>query len=158
MKHFVPPEFIVPNRLEHALFMLRPLLITDVVKDYDAVMTSVRHLQGVFGPHLKWPSPDLTFEQDLIDLGWHHKEFQRRTSFAYTMMTRDDSQCLGCAYIYPTSIDGYDAEVYCWVRSSHATALDAVLFAALQAWLKRAWPFQRAAFPGRELAWQTGVI
>jgi len=45
MKHFVPPEFVVPLRLDRPQFFLRPMLITDVVRDYDAVMTSVAHLR-----------------------------------------------------------------------------------------------------------------
>ena len=58
-------------------------------KDYDAVMTSVDHLQSVL--QSSWLSKDLTFEQDLIDLGWHQKEFQKRTFFAYTVMNLDES-------------------------------------------------------------------
>ncbi|MFI4890835.1 MAG: GNAT family N-acetyltransferase [Steroidobacterales bacterium] len=151
---FVTREFNVPERLEHAQFTLRPLRITDVVKDYDAVMTSVAHLHGVFGPGNDWPRADLSFEQDLIDLGWHHAEFQMRRSFAYTVMNPDESLCLGCVYIYPTSIAGFDAEAYAWVRASHAAALDGPLLAALRSWLKDAWPFRRVALPGRDQPWE----
>src|SRR5690348_7102885 len=116
MNSLVPQGFAVPLQLEHEQFILRPLRISDVVKDYDAVMTSIAHLQGVFGPGSKqWPTHDLTFEQDMIDLGWHHKEFQRRSSFAYTVMKPDETICLGCTYIYPSSRQGYDAEAYAWV-------------------------------------------
>lgn len=69
------------------------LTVNDVVKDYNAVMTSIEHLQKTkpFGPDHKWPTKDLTFEQDLIDLGWHQKEFQRKTSFACTVMSLEGS-------------------------------------------------------------------
>ena len=120
MPAFVPPDFTVPIRLEHPQFTLRPLLISDVVKDYEAVMTSVAHLQGLFGPRSNWPAPTMSIEQDLIDLGWHHKEFQKRSSFAHTMVAPDESRCLGCTYIYPTERAGYGAEAYCWVRVSDA--------------------------------------
>jgi hypothetical protein len=137
--------------MQHERFVLRPLLITDVVKDYDAVMTSVDHLQGVFGPQSDWPPPTLTFEQDLIDLGWHHKEFQRRTSFAYTVMAPDESRCLGCVYIYPSEQSRFDAEAYCWVRKSCVEeGLDVVLYDAFKSWLAREWPFRNVAFPGRD--------
>lgn len=144
----VPADFTVPPRLELPEFVLRPLLISDVVKDYDAVMTSVEHLQGVFGPGSDWPRSDLSFEQDLIDLGWHHKEFQRRSSFAYTVMAPDESLCLGCTYIYPSRDPAFDAEAYCWMRASHA-GLERSLYKAFAAWLTAAWPFRRVAFPGR---------
>src|SRR5580658_2363406 len=153
MQPFVPTDFVVPLRVEHPQFILRPLVISDVVKDYDAVMTSVDHLQGVFGPRSDWPSTKLSLEQDLIDLGWHHKEFQRRTSFAYTMMNPDESQCLGCVYIYPSAYDGYDAEAYCWVRASHVNKLDQPLFDTFKSWLHDSWPFKRVIFPGREPTW-----
>jgi hypothetical protein len=153
MPPFVPADFIVPTRLAHPQFILRPLLITDVVRDYEAVMTSLAHLQGVFGPRSNWPAPDLSFEQDLIDLGWHHKEFQRRSSFAHTMLSPDEERCLGCTYVYPTALAGYQAEAYCWVRASDAAALDAALFRAFKDWLARDWPFQRVAFPGRDTPW-----
>jgi hypothetical protein len=41
---FVPTEFAVPGTLETDEFRLRMLTVNDVVKDYDAVMTSVEHL------------------------------------------------------------------------------------------------------------------
>lgn len=150
---FTPKDFAIPAGLETADFRIRQLMISDVVKDYDAVMTSQAHLKGqVFGPNGKWPA-GLTFEQDLIDLGWHHKEFQRRRSFAYTVMSLDETLCLGCLYIDPTRLAGYDAEVFCWIRASHAQALDGKLFDTLQAWLADAWPFKAVAFPGRTLSW-----
>ena len=87
---FVPSEFEVPDLLEHDRFRLRPLTVHDLVKDYDAVMSSQEHLWDQFGQAWGWPSADLTLEQDLIDLGWHQKEFQRRSSFAYAVMSPDE--------------------------------------------------------------------
>jgi hypothetical protein len=152
MAYFVPADFDVPAGLETSDFRIRPLLIGDVVKDYDAVMSSADHLQGVFEPGGKWPT-GLSFEQDLIDLGWHHKEFQRRRSFAYTVMSLDETICLGCLYINPTVLSGYDAEVFCWIRASHAKALDAPLYDAVRAWIDADWPFHTVAYPGRSLSW-----
>lgn len=152
---FVPSDFSVPERLETTQFILRMLTVNDVVKDYDAVMTSVDYLRGVFGPRSRWPSPDLTLEQDLIDLGWHQKEFQRRSSFAYTMMNPSESECLGCVYIDPTQKRGYDAEVYLWVRKSEvAKGLDPILLEAVKKWIKATWPFKKVAYPGREIDWE----
>jgi len=147
MPPFVPKNFTVPLHLTHPDFILRPLVIQDVVKDYDAVMTSIDHLQGIFGDN--WPSPTLTLEQDLIDLGWHQKEFQRRTSFAYTVMAPDESRCLGCAYIYPTTRAPHDAEAYCWIRASDAPRLDTPLFETFRTWLETTWPFTSITYPGR---------
>ena len=151
---FVPEDFQVPEKLETERFRVRMLTVNDVVKDYDAVMTSVEHLRGVFGLRSTWPSPELTLEQDLIDLGWHQKEFQRRRSFAYTVMSPSESLCLGCVYIVPTRKRGYDAEVYLWVRESEVeNGLDPVLFDAVKDWIEKEWPFKKVAYPGREIEW-----
>jgi len=152
MPPFVPVDFEIPDGFETPDFRVRMLRISDVVKDYDAVMTSVERLKKVFSPTGRWPK-GLTFEQDLIDLGWHHKEFQRRRSFAYIVMSLDEAECLGCLYVEPTQLAGYDAEVHCWVRTSHAEPLDAQLYESLRDWIGTRWPFKAMAYPGRALSW-----
>ncbi|MBP18555.1 MAG: GNAT family N-acetyltransferase [Gammaproteobacteria bacterium] len=133
-------------------FRLRMLTVNDVVKDYDAVMLSRSKIAGVFGPKSDWPRADLSLEQDLIDLGWHQKEFQRRSSFAYTVMSADESVCLGCVYIDPSKQEDTDATVIVWVRAD--SGIDEDLFASVKSWLQTDWPFQKVAYPGREISWQ----
>lgn len=157
-KLFISEDFKVPALLETDRLRLRMLTVNDVVKDYDAVMSSIEHLQTSqpFGPDHIWPTKDLTFEQDLIDLGWHQKEFQRRTSFAYTVMSTDEQECLGCIYIYPSSNSQFDAEIVLWVRESEAkSGLDEYLFEIVQQWIKKKWPFTKPGYPGREIDWKT---
>jgi hypothetical protein len=162
MSSFVPSDFAVPTVLETRDFRLRMLTIHDVVKDYEAVMTSREHLRqfsgsSVFDPHSNWPAVDLSLEQNLIDLGWHQKEFQRRTSFAYTVMRLDEQCCLGCVYFHPidfsTDAPHYDALAIAWIRQSNLH-LDAPLITAVKQWLSEAWPWQNVAWPGRDLAWR----
>lgn len=148
----MPDDFEVPATLEHPRFRLRMLSIHDLEKDYEAVMSSVAHLQGVWRNN--WPE-GLTLEQNLVDLGWHHKEFQRRTSFAYTVVEPDESRVLGCVYIYPPSKRGFDAEVYYWTRQSElANGLEEELGQALQTWFESEWPFESVAYPGKVLDWE----
>jgi hypothetical protein len=118
-------------------------------------MSSIDRIRGVFGPDSDWPSIDLTLEQNLIDLGWHQKEFQRRSSFAYTVMTPGEDQCLGCVYIYPSNIEDFDAETYLWVReSAFKDGLEPLLFNTIKMWLEKDWPFRRVVYPGREISWE----
>lgn len=146
----VPTAFVVPGKLETAEFRLRMLSVNDVVKDYEAVMTSVPHLKTIF-PGGAWPE-GLTLEQNLIDLGWHQKEFQIRRSFAYTVVTLDESRVIGCVYINPTRKRGYDAAVYLWARASELpNGLEDRLFAAVRDWISKDWPFRQPAFPGRSI-------
>ena len=155
MKKFVPDSVIIPSGIETEDFRIRILTVNDVVKDYDAVMSSIDHLRGVFGPSSSWPSADLTLEQDLIDLGWHQKEFQVGKSFAYTVMSLDERRCLGCVYVDASEKAGYDAKVILWVRQSELRKnLDEKLFSAVKKWLTEEWWFTAVAFPGRQLSWQ----
>jgi len=142
---FVPRDFNVPAKFDTKDFRLRTLTIHDLVKDYDAVMSSAHHIHKIWGPG--WPE-GLTLEQNLIDLGWHQKEFQRRRSFAYTVISLDESRILGCIYIDPTRKAGYDAEVYLWARNAD---LEKELIKTTKAWLKREWPFKNPVFPVTDL-------
>ena len=155
-KHFIPANFEIPKGLETNRLKIRMLKVTDVAKDYDAVMSSVAYLQKTkpFGPNQRWPI-GLTIEQNLIDLGWHQKEFQMRSTFAYTVMSLDETKCLGCLYIEPSTKIDYDAEVYMWVRQSEVqSGLDKHLFETTQKWINTIWPFKKVAYPGREIDWQ----
>ena len=153
MEHFVPSEFIIPEKMETKEFRLRMLSIDDVEKDFEAVTSSREHVSKVW-PDSDWPD-GLTLRQNLIDLGWHEKEFQNRTSFAYTMVTLDESKVLGCVYFYPTNKSDHDAEVYMWVRESELkNGLDERLFNEVQKWLEKDWPFNNPGYPGRTVNWE----
>lgn len=148
---FLPEGFEAPETVVLDRFKLQVLSIHVVVKDYDAVMSSRKELWERFGKVWGWPAEDLSLEQDLIDLAWHQKEFQIGRAFAYSVMSLDDRQLLGCIYIDPTEEEGYDAEVYYWVRTSELeSGLEAALGSFIRTWLAETWPFQRVLFPDRE--------
>ncbi len=152
-RQFVPKEFVVPSELATTDFTLRMLSIDDVEKDFEAVTSSAARLSKVW-PDSGWPA-GLTLRQNLIDLGWHEKEFQNRTSFAYTMVAPDESKVLGCVYFYPTDKAEHDAEVFLWVRDNEvAGELDEELFEVVQRWLASDWPFENPAYPGRTISWE----
>ena len=152
MKRLVPGDFTAPTVVETDRFRIRPLTVNDVVKDYDAVMTSQEHLRATLP--WGWPPPDLTLEQDLIDLGWHQKEFQNGSSFAYTVVSPDERRVLGCIYIDAADKAGYDAAVCWWVRSEELTSgLDHQLESTVRRWMAVDWPFTDVGYPGRDLTW-----
>ncbi|MEM1145355.1 MAG: GNAT family N-acetyltransferase [Pseudomonadota bacterium] len=152
---WIPGDFTVPTQLENEHFRLRTLTVNDVIKDYDAVMSSRDHLKSVFGPNSDWPQADLSLEQDLIDLGWHQKEFQIRSSFAYTVVSLDEQRVLGCVYIFPARRGGYDAEITLWVRADVVKdGYDAILYKTVTDWIAADWPFEKPAYPGRSISWE----
>ena len=131
---FVPDGFDVPAGLEHERFRLRMLSVDDVVKDFDALCERVNR-EGE--PQERFVE---TVRENLVDLGWHQKEFETRRSFAYTMVAPDESQVLGCVYVDPS--DTHDARVWMWVRrSAWDDGLDPVLEATVRDWIARDWPF-----------------
>ncbi len=144
----VPTDFVVPARIEGTGFHLRMLTIDDVMKDFAAVMDCADWLPGFMELGGDWPL-GLTIEENLIDLGWHQREFTQRHSFAYTVMNDDESRCLGCCYVYPSDRPAFDAMAFYWAREKD---LDEGLGAAFRANLKK-WPLRRVAFPGRDIAW-----
>jgi hypothetical protein len=104
-------------------------------------------------PTSSWPH-GLTLEEDLIDLGWHQREFTMRHSFAYTVMSHDEAACLGCCYIVPSDQPGYDAAAFYWARTSViASGFEERLGSVFRAWIAKDWPFARVAFPGRDIGW-----
>jgi hypothetical protein len=153
MARFLPREFVVPTLLETERFRIRPITINDVVKDYDAVMTSVAHLQASF-PLWGWPTDDMTLEFDLMELGWHQKEAQLRSSFNYAVMSLDERRLLGCVYIDPAESTIADADVSFWVRADELqTGLEVALETTVRRWVAEDWPFQRVLYPGRDISW-----
>lgn len=146
----VPTEFSVPLKLQTDEFTLYPLTINNLIKDYDAVMASVKHLRGLMGNTDKWPD-GLTIEENLIDLGWHQREFTLRHSFTYSVMSLDEETCLGCCYIYPSMAAEYDVQVFYWIREELlANGLENKLGTVLRSWLLSAWPFSKVSYPGRD--------
>ncbi len=140
---FLPRNFDVPARIQTDRFLMRCITIHDVFKDYDAVMSSREHLWSRFGDLWGWPAKNMTIEQNIVDLGWHQKEFQLRSSFDYALMTPDERQLLGCVYIDPPSEEGTDAEVWFWARTSELPkGLEMFLADFLPKWLATAWPFR----------------
>ncbi len=149
----VPIGFVVPLRLNGDGFYLRMLTIDDLVKDYDAIIASRETLPGIMPPGDSWPD-GLTLAENLIDLGWHQREFTLRHSFAYTVMALDESQCLGCCYIDPSDRQGFEVMASYWARGDRLSGgLEESLGQAFRAWLKHDWPFRNVAFPGRDIPW-----
>jgi hypothetical protein len=145
----VPAGFVVPDRLETEGFLLRPLTVHDVIRDYDAVMSSSAELKGRMKDGSTWPD-GLTLEENLIDLAWHQREFTIRHSFAFTVLSPAEDRCLGCCYIYPAEDPGFDASAFYWARQSRiGDTADVALGDAFRGWLARDWPFRRVTFPGR---------
>jgi len=139
----VPADFEAPAVLEHERFRLRMLTVDDVVADFDALCSRVDRDGKPQPPFVA------TVRENLIDLGWHQKEFELRRSFAYTVVAPDESEVLGCVYVDPS--DTHDARVRMWVRrSAWEDGLDPLLEQAVREWIATRWPFRDVSFAERD--------
>ena len=152
-----PLDFDIPKILETDQFRLRMLCEDDVEKDYEAVMASIEHLHQTnpFGSNRKWPPKDFTIEENLVGLKLYQKEFEEKASFVFTVISLDETRCLGCVYIYPSGNPDYDALAIIWTRQSELqNGLEEILFSVVKNWIKEEWPFEKVAYPGRDISWE----
>lgn len=171
---FGDPDAVVPAGLATAEFVLRPIVADDAPRDYAAVVETREQLR--LWEQSSWPADDFTVEDnraDLVDLEQRHAD---RRAFTYTVVDPDDTECLGCVYVFPTTAtfltkasvtpvadavwSDADAVVYFWVRASRIdTGLDARLLAALREWFGRDWGFERTVFvTSEQFAQQVALI
>ncbi|SIT84042.1 GNAT family N-acetyltransferase [Microbacterium sp. RU33B] len=144
----------VPERLTTPEFVLRPLVAADVELDFDAVMASRDQLRP--WEQSGWPADDFTIEENLSDIEEMERGHRAGRRFTYTVMTPDESECLGCVYfmpgdarsyvtaeITPLAGGGWDrvrGTVSFWVRTSRLDdGLDRRLLSALLRWIEEDW-------------------
>jgi hypothetical protein len=154
MLGLVQKGFEVPEKLDCPKFVIRKLCTSDVYLDYLAVMSSIDIIQKTRGG--KWPTPALTFEDDLIDLAWHQREFEFKSTFAYTVMNKEGTECLGCLYFFRPGmrknppVDA-DVDVSFWVtQKGYDAGLYFELYSVIKDWLN-SWPFKRPYWSNSEL-------
>ncbi|MEL6279397.1 MAG: GNAT family N-acetyltransferase [Pseudomonadota bacterium] len=121
------------------------LTIDDVVADYEAVVESGPALNGLFAPNDRWPD-GLTLRDNIVDLGWHEKEFERRSSFAWGLWRRDRSRYLGTAYVLPNPTGITDAHAVHWFRQGENDPILRSKFKfAWEEWVRQ-WPIGSIRF------------
>jgi hypothetical protein len=148
LSHFIHDAFVVPTTLDTEHFHLRMLEDSIAALDFEAVMSSQKRLQGIFGLGSQWPKVNMSLEENVESLKIHKQEFESRKAFAYSVFNNSNTKCLGSVYIDPSQSQDYDCDVYLWIRDD-SLALDKTLYGAVLDWLSNDWPFSNIAFPGR---------
>jgi hypothetical protein len=145
---FVPPDFVVPLRLETPQFVLEPLGPQHNEADYAAWTSSMEHIHATPGwEKSSWPRP-MTLDENRADLERHASDFESRTGFTYTVLS-PEGDVIGCLYIYPVPGGAVDALVESWVRASESE-LDAPLWRAVSDWVESDWPFASVEYAARD--------
>ncbi|HEV7932715.1 MAG TPA: GNAT family N-acetyltransferase [Actinomadura sp.] len=158
---FLPEDFVVPTLVAGLRFRIRPITVHDVVKTYDAIMTSRDRLREHFGGAAGWPReepagrPELTLEEVLVDLAWRQREGELRRSFSFAVLTTDEARLLGSVRIDPPARPGADAETTFWVRGDEdGSNVEEELEEFVREWVTTTWPFTTVRFPGRDISWE----
>ncbi len=158
---FYSEEFPLPEGFQTDEFIFRPLRVSDVDLDYDAVISSGSMLRA--WSQSNWPADGFTPEENLADLRRHAREHQDKNAFTYTIMNAEETFCLGCIYLNPliqeiVDLDVCDvpakdreffaASVRYWIRESLATEeFSFVILKSLIQWLDYEWCFNCVVFP-----------
>lgn len=157
---FYPETSPVPPGFRTDDLVLRPLTLADAEKEFSAMLDSINNL-------LRWSGgmlihDDYTLEDEREDVEIQVQDHENRDSFTYTLLTPDESYCLGAVYLNPLSsllqfsdapdalinmMAATDATVRFWVREpSIEQGLDEHLLGLLRDWLAQEWPFTRVLF------------
>lgn len=152
-KPFISETFDPPKTFENEYFHFRVLDDEIAELDYEAVMSSQKRLQGVFGSGFEWPKSDMTLEESTASLKVHKQEFESRQAFAYSVFNKSKSKCLGSVYIDPSDSENFQCVVHLWVRND-SIKFDNELFQTVRKWLCEEWHFSKVAFPGRCILWK----
>ncbi len=131
--------------------MLAPLGPEHNEADHAAWTSSIDHVRRTPGFPLRddWPPQDgMTLDANLADLRKHADDFDKRRGFTFTVLDpTEDTDVIGCVYVYPAPDDAAVAEVHSWVRADRAD-LDLPLRRAVHAWLKSEWCFGTIRYDG----------
>lgn len=158
-------ELHVPSGLVTDTYILRPIVESDAALDYEAVMESREFLRK--WEQSTWPEDDFTVEANREDMVKMERRHNSREAFGYTMMTPDETECLGCVYIFPPAARWFegaevtavgsdqwsdcDAMISFWVRKSRlAQQLDRTLLESLISWFENDWSFTAPIFLANE--------
>ena len=157
---FYPEGKRIPAELRTEEFLVRPLRVSDVDADYQAVVES-RDMLRVWD-QTEWPSDTFTLEDNLASLERHEANHEAGSEFTFSIMDPQERRCLGCIYLLPLrpvlealgvskpSLEGvgqHAAYVSFWVRASELeSGLDRRILDALLAWFRKDWALDPIAF------------
>lgn len=137
----------VPDALKAPRFVMEPLEEKHAELDFQALMSCRARLREEL-QWGEWPPEDFTLQLNRSDLKRHHNEFVRGEAFAYTILRRDRSRCIGCVYLERcVEIEG--AQLAFWVIDE-ALDIEAVLVTEVLQWVHRDWSINRVLIPLHE--------
>lgn len=164
METLVPfdDDLTIPHSLVTDEVLLRPIRTTDAELDHEAVMASTEFLRT--WEQTGWPKDGFTVQENREDVAGLVARHDDRAALTFTVLVPDETQCLGCVYLFPTDSkiytssnitpldageewDAHDVVISFWVRTSRLEdGLDERLLAMLREWFNAEWVFRSPLF------------
>jgi hypothetical protein len=137
----------------HRLLDVRLERLEEVHNDADfaAWTGSMKHIKATPGfAKGDWGADDwpvtMTLEQNMADLADHHRAFDERIGFAYSVLRHED--VIGSVYIETDETHQAEVKVRSWVVAVDAE-LDRPLAVAVKRWILEKWPVLSVRYVGR---------
>ncbi len=152
---WLPEGWQHPTRVELSTgHHLRPISPDDTELDMPAVMGSQERLWSIYGGIWGWPPPTMTAEQDREDLQHHVDEMESNEGFNFALFDAEETELIGCVYVYPPEKVGADADISWWVREEYVgSAVERAFDEAVPRWIAEEWPLGSPYFIGHTISW-----
>jgi hypothetical protein len=159
---FIPDVFDPPRSASLPSIFLDVLRPAHADADYEAVVASGDAIRGTFGPGDEtWPSPTISYAENLADLTRHEREFRERYAFAYAIFDASRQKYLGCFYLKPIKSKTlgnqqqklFTAQAFLWLSVLHDVLSDEACLIEIADWIDSVWDLHRVAWPGRTISW-----
>jgi hypothetical protein len=159
---FIADAFDPPFRATLPSFYLDVLRPEYADVDYEAVVASANAIRGTFGPgDDTWPSPVISYEENLADLTRHEREFYERYAYAYVILDKSRQKYLGCVYLKPIKSKTFfnqqqaqfTAQAFLWLSVLHNLVSEEIVRSEVTDWLESVWGLSRVGWPGRTISW-----
>jgi hypothetical protein len=125
----LPSGFVAPAELAYENIRARAISRADLREDVRGINASIDIIQRTRGGG--WPTEPVTEDFNYVDLVWHELEFRDGHSFTYAV---------------------YDVDVSWWVTpSAYDKGYYTKLYAALQQWVTRDYPFTMPYYSNTEI-------
>jgi hypothetical protein len=158
----LPADHPPPAELRTPDAVIRRQERGDAVADYEAVMSSKASLRVWCDD--AWPEDTFTLEENRADLDGHIADARSGVAFGYTIWDGQGERVLGSLYLeQPAAVlatyevddavrgalASCDVRVEYWLRDDVPDDAERRIVVAIEDWLARAWPFDRACWGSR---------
>jgi hypothetical protein len=150
----VPNSFTVPTFVQSERFIVVPLNLTMEAITMDHKFCASMKANDLNPSVLNSKNSEVkTLLDTIIEISAIEMDWYVHSEFVYSIRTIDEHKQVGRIFVQPSRKKTYDAEIHIWVESGEKEReLVDELNKFTHQWIYEGWPFQKAAWPGRDMA------